>query len=58
MGIPERWARHRPLPEEIRASLDELAELFEEEGVILAYLFGSLARDDPPGSPRTWTSQF
>ncbi|MGB3944388.1 MAG: nucleotidyltransferase domain-containing protein, partial [Methanothrix sp.] len=52
MGIPERWARHRPLPEEIRACLDELTELFEEEGVILTYLFGSLARDEPPREPQ------
>ncbi|MGC9515476.1 type VII toxin-antitoxin system MntA family adenylyltransferase antitoxin [Methanocrinis sp.] len=51
MGIPERWAGHRPLPEEIRSSLEELAGLFEEEGVILAYLFGSLARDETDREP-------
>lgn len=51
MGIPERWAGHRPLPEEIRSSLEELSSLFEEEGVILAYLFGSLAREENAREP-------
>jgi predicted nucleotidyltransferase len=51
MGIAERWAGHRPLPEEIRGSLEELTSLFEREGVILAYLFGSLARDETNREP-------
>jgi len=44
MAIPERWKGHRPLPEGIKSSLGELTPIFEQEGVLLAYLFGSLAK--------------
>lgn len=43
MGIPERWLRHSPLPNDILTSLEKLLPIFEEEGVLLAYIFGSLA---------------
>jgi predicted nucleotidyltransferase len=43
MGIPERWKRHRPLPQDIEERLDSLASILEKKGVLLAYLFGSLA---------------
>ena len=44
MGIAERWKGHKPLPKGIKSSLEKLAPVFEEEGVLLAYLFGSLAK--------------
>jgi predicted nucleotidyltransferase len=43
MGIPERWKRHMPLPTDIEERLESLAPLLEKKGVLLAYLFGSLA---------------
>ena len=43
MGIPERWKRHSPLPTDIEERLESLAPLLEKKGVLLAYLFGSLA---------------
>lgn len=43
MSNPERWARHRPLPPDIDKRLENLTPLFKKEGVLLAYLFGSLA---------------
>jgi predicted nucleotidyltransferase len=43
MGIPERWKRHRPLPQDIEERLESLAPLLEKKGVLLVYLFGSLA---------------
>ncbi len=56
MSNPERWARYRPLPQDIERRLENLVPLFEEKGVMLAYLFGSLAqkggklsRPRPPG---------
>ncbi|MDF0591079.1 type VII toxin-antitoxin system MntA family adenylyltransferase antitoxin [Candidatus Methanocrinis natronophilus] len=49
MAIPERWKGHRPLPEGIKGSLEELKPFFEREGVILAYLFGSLAKTGEVG---------
>lgn len=49
MAIPERWKGHRPLPEGIKGSLEELNPIFEGEGVILAYLFGSLAKTGEVG---------
>ncbi len=54
MGIPERWKRHRPLPDDIEERLQSLASLLEKKGVLLAYLFGSLAATGekalrPPG---------
>jgi len=49
MAIPERWKGHRPLPEGIKGSLEELNPIFEREGVLLAYLFGSLAKTGEVG---------
>jgi predicted nucleotidyltransferase len=43
VGIKERWKRFEPLPENIRNRLHFLNSLFESEGILLAYLFGSLA---------------
>ncbi len=56
MSNPERWTRYRPLPQDIEKRLENLVPLFKKEGVLLAYLFGSLAekneklsRPRPPG---------
>jgi len=49
MGIPERWKEHRPLPEGISGTLEKLTPIFEREGVLLAYLFGSLAKTGEVG---------
>ncbi|MFW6084551.1 MAG: type VII toxin-antitoxin system MntA family adenylyltransferase antitoxin [Gemmatimonadota bacterium] len=50
MANPERWKRFADLPEDLGARLGHLPALFEKRGVLLAYLFGSLAADDPsPG---------
>jgi len=46
MGNPERWIRHKPLPKDIERSLENLSPIFEREGVLLAYLFGSLASNE------------
>jgi predicted nucleotidyltransferase len=44
MSIPQRWARFRELPPNIRQKLDQLIPLFEQERVQLVYLFGSLSQ--------------
>ena len=44
MGIAERWKRFAPLPPETESRLERLGPLFEREGVLLAYLFGSLGQ--------------
>jgi len=44
MSIWERWRRFRPLPEDIQRRLTNLKPLFAKEGILLAYLFGSLCR--------------
>lgn len=56
MSNPERWTKYKPLPQDIEKRLENLLPLFEKEGVLLAYLFGSLAqkgekltRPRPPG---------
>jgi predicted nucleotidyltransferase len=50
MANPERWKRFADLPEDLGVRLAQLPALFEDRGVLLAYLFGSLATDDPsPG---------
>jgi predicted nucleotidyltransferase len=56
LSNPERWTRYRPLPQDIEKRLENLVPLFEKEGVLLAYLFGSLvqkgeklSRPRPPG---------
>ena len=41
MGIAERWKRFPALPQDIEEALGRLTPLFEREGVLLAYLFGS-----------------
>ncbi len=53
MSNPERWTGYRPLPYDIDKRLKNLVPLFEKKGVILAYLFGSLAgKDEKPSRPR------
>ncbi|MBI5192837.1 MAG: nucleotidyltransferase domain-containing protein [Nitrospirae bacterium] len=42
MGIKERWHKTKPLPPDIMERIDMLPSLFNEKGVMLAYLFGSL----------------
>jgi uncharacterized protein len=42
MGIAERWKGLPDLPPDIRSRLEGLVPLFEQERVVLAYLFGSL----------------
>ncbi len=44
MGIAERWKRFAPLPSDMENRLERLGPLFDREGVLLAYLFGSLAQ--------------
>jgi predicted nucleotidyltransferase len=44
VSIPERWKGFRELPPDIKEALERLVPLFEREGVLLAYLFGSLSR--------------
>lgn len=46
MGNEERWQRFAPLPENIVDALPGLVSLFQREGVIIAYLFGSFARGE------------
>jgi len=46
LGCPERWTRFEPLPKDIDKRLKNLAPIFEREGILLAYLFGSLAEND------------
>lgn len=43
MGIKERWKRSKPLPEDIKERLLNLATVFKQEEILLVYLFGSLA---------------
>lgn len=42
MAIAERWKGFRELPEDIDRALEKLRPLFEREGVLLAYVFGSV----------------
>jgi len=44
MGIAERWKRFQKLPPDIEQALQRLIPLFQREGVLLAYLFGSLGK--------------
>jgi len=44
VAIKEKWKRFRPLPPDLRRRLEGLGELFAAEGILLVYLFGSLAR--------------
>lgn len=43
MGIRERWRGFKPLPVDIGKRIEGLVPLFKEQGVLLAYLFGSLS---------------
>lgn len=40
----KKWYRTKPLPSDIASRLDQLSSLFEAEGVLVAYIFGSLAQ--------------
>lgn len=42
MSIKERWRRFKPPPANIKERLPGLKPLFQEKGIMLAYLFGSL----------------
>jgi predicted nucleotidyltransferase len=46
MSNPERWLKFAQLPADILAKLEHLPVIFEQHGVELAYLFGSLARGE------------
>lgn len=46
MSNPERWLKFAQLPVDILAKLEHLPVIFEQHGVELAYLFGSLARGE------------
>jgi len=46
MSNPERWLKFAQLPADIQAKLEHLPAIFEQHGVELAYLFGSLARGE------------
>jgi hypothetical protein len=53
MSIKKRWKGFKSLPQDIMERISDLNQLFEAEGVLLAYLFGSLAhigaaQDSPP----------
>lgn len=51
MSTAERWRGFRELPADLARRLEQLPNLLEQEGVLLAYLFGSLvaeASDRPP----------
>ena len=45
MSIAERWKGFRELPADVEQALEQLIPLFEREKVQLAYLFGSLSRN-------------
>ncbi|NLA25883.1 MAG: nucleotidyltransferase domain-containing protein [Firmicutes bacterium] len=47
MANQERWQRFQPLPDDIGQKLKKLNPFFNEEGVLLVYLFGSLAKGLP-----------
>lgn len=49
MAIAERWEGHRALPEDLTERLDALPDWLSGQGVDLAYLFGSAARE-PAGA--------
>jgi len=43
MSIKQRWYKFKPLPPDIMEKIQSLRPTFEKKGVLLAYLFGSLA---------------
>ena len=44
MGSAERWRQFRKRSADMHQALNGLSSLFEREGVVLAYLFGSLSK--------------
>lgn len=46
MGIKERWRGYKPLPEDIKDRLQTLTTVFERNGVLLVYLFGSFVSSE------------
>ncbi len=46
MSASETWRGFRPLPEDIQEKIAQLPTLLEQEGALLAYLFGSLAQSE------------
>ena len=52
MSTAERWHGFRELPADLARRLQQLPGLLEQEGVLLAYLFGSLAEEQPEASER------
>lgn len=45
MSTTERWRGFRELPADLARRLEQLPNLLEQEGVLLAYLFGSLVAE-------------
>jgi len=45
MGTGEKWQRFKELPDDLQDRLATLPALLAGEGVLIAYLFGSTARD-------------
>lgn len=48
MGHPARWEGFERLPDDLGERVQRLPAYFEAEGVLVAYLFGSLVEDDEP----------
>lgn len=48
MGHPARWDGFERLPDDLRERVERLPAYLEAEGVLVAYLFGSLVEDDEP----------
>lgn len=46
MTAMDKWHKFKPLPPDIRQSVAQLTPFFTAEGVLLAYLFGSLTQND------------
>ena len=46
MSIKERYRGFKPLPDDIQQRIKSLSLLLEKEGVLLTYLFGSLAQQN------------
>jgi uncharacterized protein len=48
MATAEKWRHFEPLPAGMAERLSRLDDLFVREGVLLAYIFGSLLQDSRP----------
>ncbi|MFO7539887.1 MAG: nucleotidyltransferase domain-containing protein [Chloroflexota bacterium] len=48
MATAEKWRHFEPLPADMAERLSRLDDLFVGEGVLLAYLFGSLLQESRP----------